>query len=293
VILRLILLLFLIPFAAWGAPKADWKFAEARLKKAKLSKTFIADLKKIYEAKDFEQTVELNVLLFLRKHDDHGAQVSEDAVTTVKAFITANRASLTAAEKEHGVSGSVIASLLWMESRHGVNRGRFHVPSVYVHLLQLTRPEVVAHLKQASHKFASGVQPSRLAEIKGRATKKADWALGELRALEKMHHRDRRFVRELRGSFAGAFGIPQFVPSSYLRWARSRNKTSTPDLNRTQDAIQSVAYYLKDNGWRKNKSKTYEKALLRYNNSQDYARAILKIARRIDGGKRVPAGGKR
>jgi membrane-bound lytic murein transglycosylase B len=50
-----------------------------------------------------------------------------------------------------------------------------------------------------------------------------------------------------------------------------------------------VAYYLKDNGWRKGRDKTFVKALMKYNNSMDYAQAILKLAGKVDG-RRAPAG---
>jgi membrane-bound lytic murein transglycosylase B len=294
-VIRFLPILILISGAAWAKPKAppvpapDWKYTEAQLKKAKFKKSFIKALRETYEARHFQQTVELNVLLFLRKRDDHGVQVSKDAVETVKAFMEANRSSLSAAEKEHGVSSSVIASLLWLESRHGENRGRFHVPSVYLHLLQAPRPDVVAHLKRASHNFAPLITKKNLAEIEARTVKKAAWAVGELKALEKLYAKDPKLVRGLRGSFAGAFGIPQFIPSSYLRWARTQRKSVSPDLNRPQDAIQSVAYYLKDNGWRKGRDKTFVKALMKYNNSMDYAQAILKLAGKVDG-RRAPAG---
>jgi len=272
-------------------PKPDWKYVETQLNKAKFKKSFIKALKESYESQHFQQTVELNVLLFLRKRDDHGVQVSKDAVETVKAFMSAHRASLAAAEKQHGVSASVIASLLWLESRHGENRGRFHVPSVYLHLLQTPRPEVVAHLKRASHHFAPMITKKNLADIEARTLKKSAWALEELRALQKIYAKDAKLVRDLRGSFAGAFGIPQFIPSSYLRWARTQNKSVSPNLDRAQDAIQSVAYYLKDNGWRKGRDKSYVKALMKYNNSNDYAQAILKLSEKVDGkAPRKPAG---
>ena len=73
--------------------------------------------------------------------------------------------------------------------------------------------------------------------------------------------------------------MPQFIPSSYNHWARSPQKKAVPDLLKAKDAIYSVAYYLRDNGWRRNKSKTHVKALMKYNNSSDYANAILKLAR--------------
>ena len=54
-----------------------------------------------------------------------------------------------------------------------------------------------------------------------RLKKKSGWAKAELLALFEMKKKFKVNIFELKGSYAGAFGIPQFLPSSYLRWARA------------------------------------------------------------------------
>ena len=53
-----------------------------------------------------------------------------------------------------------------------------------------------------------------------------------------------------RGSFAGAIGIPQFLPGSYRRYAVDFDGDGRRDLNRVADAIGSVANYYRSFGWR-------------------------------------------
>ena len=270
----------------------DFKYVEKRLTKAGFKPSFIKGLKATYEPASYEQVLELNLLLFLKKSDYHGVQVSNDAAETVRRFMELNSGAIKRAEKEHGVRGSVIASLLWIESRHGVNTGYFHVPSAYVHLLQAERPSAIKHLHDNAKKFTDRVTKKARAEITKRTKRKAQWALQELRAIQKMHLADKTTLRTLRGSFAGAFGMAQFIPSSYVRWARSSNKGRPANLVRADDAILSVGYYLKDSGWKKSKPKSHVPALLKYNNSKDYANAILKLSRYVDNGdnpKRLPA----
>ncbi|NJL24768.1 MAG: hypothetical protein HC902_06100 [Calothrix sp. SM1_5_4] len=249
-----------------------------RLVKEGFKPSFIKALKAKYEDRHFLQVLELNVLLFLRKSDYHGIQVTGEAKERVRGFLKANKAALKKAEKNYRVSPPVIASLLWIESRHGQNTGQFHVPSVYLHLLQAPRPEVVAHLQRNAKQFTDHVTKKNRKDIDKRTKTKSDWALAELRALQTMFLRDKKALHELRGSFSGAFGMPQFLPSSYVSYAKAFNSKRPADLTRPDDAIQSVANYLHKSGWKPGKKKTYSAALFRYNKSTDYGNAILKLA---------------
>ena len=56
---------------------------------------------------------------------------------------------------------------------------------------------------------------------------------------------------ELKGSWAGAFGNPQFLPSVYLRLAADGNGDGRADImNSSADALASIANYFRDAGWR-------------------------------------------
>lgn len=64
---------------------------------------------------------------------------------------------------------------------------------------------------------------------------------------------DRGFARsELRGSWAGAFGNPQFLPSVYLRLASDGDGDGRADImNNRADTFASIANYFRDAGWRR------------------------------------------
>ncbi|HEU4820222.1 MAG TPA: lytic murein transglycosylase [Qipengyuania sp.] len=63
---------------------------------------------------------------------------------------------------------------------------------------------------------------------------------------------DRGFSRaELKGSWAGAFGNPQFLPSVYLRLATDGDGDGRADImNNDTDALASIGNYFRDAGWR-------------------------------------------
>ncbi len=73
---------------------------------------------------------------------------------------------------------------------------------------------------------------------------------GELIALMKMVDRGVARARML-GSWAGAFGNPQFLPSVYLRVARDGDGDGDADIwNDHADTFASIANYFRDAGWR-------------------------------------------
>ena len=57
---------------------------------------------------------------------------------------------------------------------------------------------------------------------------------------------------QLKGSYAGAMGYGQFMPSSYRAYARSINGSGVADIwDNPEDAISSVGNYLRAHGWRR------------------------------------------
>ena len=55
------------------------------------------------------------------------------------------------------------------------------------------------------------------------------------------------------GSYAGAMGLGQFMPGSFLRWAVDFNGDGRRDLWNAEDAIGSVANYFAQHGWQRDR----------------------------------------
>lgn len=114
--------------------------------------------------------------------------------------------------------------------------------------------------------------------------------------------------RQIVGSWAGAMGLGQFMPSSFRRLAIDFNNDNKRDLWNKEDAIGSVAHYFSRNGWKylkpvtmqtslkfnpsATKFSTYSgdeywhvypnfKVIKRYNNSNYYAMAVYQLAQAI------------
>ncbi len=85
----------------------------------------------------------------------------------------------------------------------------------------------------------------------------------------------------VKGSWAGAFGIPQFMPSSYVMFAVDHNNDGIIDLYDYPDAFASVANYLRRVGWKTGDEKRMRRAVYRYNHEKAYVNAVFAYAESI------------
>ena len=82
--------------------------------------------------------------------------------------------------------------------------------------------------------------------------KRAKFFRSELAKFLELASKENLDPKEVMGSYAGAMGYSQFMPSSYLAYAKSFDEGGTADLiNEPTDAIASVANYLKVHRWKK------------------------------------------
>ena len=90
---------------------------------------------------------------------------------------------------------------------------------------------------------------------------------------------------ELRGSSAGAIGLPQFLPGNVRRFGRDADRNGSVDLFSAPDAIYSVGSFLNSYGWnRKNPPSTREmrEILYHYNRSEPYVSTAIALSRALE-----------
>jgi len=83
------------------------------------------------------------------------------------------------------------------------------------------------------------------------------------------------------GSTHGAFGLTQFIPTSYLLFAVAAKGGEYPDLFNFKDAISCTAYYLQKCGWDPKNEKRQRRSVYAYNYSTPYVNAVFKYAKAI------------
>ena len=141
-------------------------------------------------------------------------------------FWRANRDLLARAEIEYGVPAEIIVGIIGVETVYGEQTGTFRVIDA---LATLTFDFPDAH---------------------PRAKERRDFFQGELEQYLSLTSRTSTDPMSLRGSFAGAMGVPQFMPSSWVKYAIDFDGDGKVDLfNSTADVIGSVANYFKAFNW--------------------------------------------
>jgi membrane-bound lytic murein transglycosylase B len=199
-------------------------------------------------------------------------------------------AAFEAAERSHGVSADVVAAILFIESGCGYNTGSKLVLYRLARLAMANEPE---NLRRNLERYADGagqIDPETAAQIRARARYLEETFYPEVRALFAVA--DRMGVEPLviRGSVSGAFGAPQFLPTSYLAYGVDANGDGRVSLYDTEDAAASCASYFAGHGWRPGLSTKQRRAVVwQYNHSNAYVDTVLALAARISSGPVRPA----
>jgi membrane-bound lytic murein transglycosylase B len=117
--------------------------------------------------------------------------------------------------------------------------------------------------------------------LEGFAKRKANWAYDQLKCFLTIIRDESIDPLEVYGSYAGALGMAQFVPSSYLAFAQSKKGLENWLLNK-EEAIFSIGNYLKSHGWKgKMTVEKKRKILWHYNHSGPYVETILQISQKL------------
>ena len=145
--------------------------------------------------------------------------VEEKRIAAGRRFWRSHAASLARASALTGVPAEIIVAIIGVETLYGANVGRF---------------PTFATLATLAFDY-----PPRAALFRR-----------ELAALLLLAREQGRSPLSYRGSYAGALGMPQFLPSSIHAWARDGDGDGQIDLyGSTEDSILSVANYLAVHGW--------------------------------------------
>ncbi|NDV12844.1 lytic murein transglycosylase B [Crenobacter caeni] len=147
--------------------------------------------------------------------------LNEKTVDGGVAFWQQHAPVLAAAERRYGVPPEMIVAIIGIETRYGGNTGSFRVADA-------------------------------LSTVAFDYPRRAQFFRSELTEFLRLAREEGKNPLLLKGSYAGAMGWPQFMPSSYRKWAVDFDGDGHRDIwDNPADAIGSVANYFKVHGWQK------------------------------------------
>jgi len=203
-----------------------------------------------------------------------------ESIEKARRYLLDNAAILDAAEAAYGVDKRVITAILLVESRLGTVSGNRSALNILSTLAALTDPAF-------QEVFWRVIPPERRItreRFNERVQKRAEWGYRELKALLSYARREGIDPVAITGSYAGAVGYAQFMPTNILAYARDGDQDGRIDLLVHADAVASIANYLKRHGWQPGIDRErQEKAIHAYNPSSYYVNAILRVAELLKG----------
>ena len=153
--------------------------------------------------------------------------VSEKRITTGKQMLVDNQALLDQIEKKYGVDRAVIIAIWGVESNYGTQPGDMNVIRALATLAYYGN--------------------------------RSSFARQQLIAALKILQRGDITVEAMNGSWAGAMGHTQFIPTTYQAYAVDWDGDGKRNIwNDIPDALASTASYLKKSGWRTDETWGYE-----------------------------------
>ncbi|GAB3372439.1 lytic murein transglycosylase B [Spongiibacter taiwanensis] len=146
--------------------------------------------------------------------------IQESRINQGVQFWDEYREALTRAEETYKVPAWMIVAIIGVETRYGSNKGSYRVVDA-------------------------------LATLGFDFPRRSEFFLGQLEQYLLMVREQHFDPYELKGSYAGAMGYGQFIPSSYRAYAVDFDGDGQADIvNNPVDAIGSVANYFAKHGWK-------------------------------------------
>jgi len=207
--------------------------AQADISKRKSVKSFIRDMVKTekFDEKELTQLfkkikIRGDILKAIKRpaeakpwHQYRKIFLTRERIQGGVKFWQENEQTLQKAEAEYGVPAEIVVAILGVETKYGNHKGGFHAAEA-------------------------------LATLGFGYPRRAKFFKNELKQLLLLSREEEVDPYSIMGSYAGALGEPQFMPSSFRKYAVDYDGDKKRDLiNNSVDAIASVANYFKKHGW--------------------------------------------
>ncbi len=274
------LIIFPFIFSLTAEPRFE-KLKQALIEEG-FRKTFLDSIYNSEKIKFYPRLLEVNV--FQKSYSNYYEKVPKlENVKKGVLFYQEHQELLDRCEQETKVPASVITALLYIETNFKIYEKENLVINVYSSLYFADEDSIIDKNieKIRNSELPEAEKNMMLSKARNLAQRKSRWAFKELKVLLR-NFRTKELL-DLYGSWAGAIGYPQFIPSSYETWAVDGNNDGNIDLFDFDDAVYSIANYLKKHGWKENLTDKKKREVIHcYNHNWKYATAVLEYAENLE-----------
>lgn len=182
-------------------------------------------------------------------------------------------------ERAYGVSREVVTAILVIETQIGRHTGN----DIIVHRLSRLAAVLDPNNVQENYRRLKASDPTvTLEEVKARGRYLEDTFLPEIPAIIQISKQNQVNTFHILGSSAGAFGIPQFLPTAFHKYGIDGDGDGHISLFNKVDALWSAGNYLASFGYRRDLPYAEKrKVIWEYNRSDAYIDTVLRLASRI------------
>jgi len=236
-----------------------------------------AKMDALYQRPDITfQTRNVSLFFILREGKmDHSHYTDQRSIQKAKKYMEQHKTDLDRIQKKSGVEKSVVTAIILVETRLGTTLGKSSVFNSLSSIAALENPAARDMVWKSLDPKGGLTRQS----FDKKAKRKSAWAYRELKAFLVYTVKEDIDPLTIKGSFAGAMGIPQFMPTNIEYYGKDGSGDGTIDLFNHADAQASVANFLKKHGWKPGiDRKKQKKVIHHYNHSDDYVDSILKIS---------------
>ena len=211
---------------------------------------------------------------------DYNKMTKRSWIREARVYQEKHTQAFKAAEKKFGVDPNVITAIILVETKFGRYMGSRLILNTLSTMAALTQP------RQREYLWEQLPKDRRYSRNRydQKADRKSVWAYKELKAFLTYTQQHAIDPVGIKGSYAGALGLAQFMPSNILAYGKDGNGDGRINLFEDADAIFSIASYLKHFGWKPGiEDKKAYKVVYHYNHSKYYVNTILKIRDLLEG----------
>ena len=245
---------------------------------ARTDKYSLKEFEKRFQQVKFNYKIAVNNLKYVERKADYDQYFEDKVLGYAFHCFEKNKKYFLGAEKKFSVSKFVILAVLTVESYCGHYVPKYNLGEVFKTLITLKKGNSTL-VNKVYKKVTKKYPYIKRAWFEKRLKKKCKWAGVQLNALRKIFTQYKIDIFNVRSSWAGAFGLPQFLPTTFLYYAVDGNNDGKIDLWSMPDAIFSIANYFRENGWKEYHGKDRKiKQIFKYNHSKLYSKVIYELS---------------